>query len=295
MINIVRISDGLGNQMFQYAFARKLQLMSRNKVYLDTRFINHKDILKRDVKDHFHEKCDYRKYGLHNFKIILPEANESILKKWGFLEKQNDFQKLICNLSQRHLWIRWYNDENQKEQQDLFDLTDCRWPVYFQGYFFNIQYFDDIRHILQKEFCAKVKIEIPFKLYQILKIDNTIGIHVRKGDFTKLSRDISQTEYYLKAMRSLEERVKNPTYLIFSDDIGWVKENIEIHGKKVYISKMGFSDYEELMIMKHCKYFIIANSTFSYWAAYLNNNPEKIVICPKRWKQDIIPKEWIRI
>ncbi len=91
----------------------------------------------------------------------------------------------------------------------------------------------------------------------------------------------------------IEAKVENPIYLFFSDDIAWVKENIRTKGKAVYISDMGFRDYEELAIMKHCKYNIIANSTFSYWAAYLNSHPDKIVICPRHWKSNIIPKDWV--
>ena len=91
------------------------------------------------------------------------------------------------------------------------------------------------------------------------------------------------------------EYIKNPVYLVFSDDIKWVKEHIKIDARKIYVSEMNFSDFQELTIMRYCKHNIIANSTFSYWAAYLNNNPEKIVICPRRWKKGIIPKEWISV
>lgn len=294
-MNVVRISDGLGNQMFQYAFARKIQFISGKKVYLDTRFINHEDVFRQNGKDTFHKKCDYRKYGLEHFNIILPKAEADMLRQWKFIERKNGTEKLLCNLSKRHLWPWWYNEEDENGQRELFKLRTSICPVYFRGYFFDIRYYDDIRRILQREFRVKIPINLPLNIYQSLQTDNTVGLHIRRGDFTKLSRDISQTEYYPNALRKMNASVDNPVYMVFSDDIEWVKENIEISGRRFYISEMGFSDYEELTIMKHCRHDIIANSTFSYWAAYLNNNSNKIVICPKRWKNGIIPKEWIRI
>jgi hypothetical protein len=110
-----------------------------------------------------------------------------------------------------------------------------------------------------------------------------------------LNRDISHKDYYPKAITFIKDKIDNPTFLVFSDDVEWVKKNMEIGERVIYVSDMGFKDYEELAIMKHCRHNIIANSTFSYWAAYLNANPDKIVICPKRWKSEIIPSEWRKI
>ena len=95
-------------------------------------------------------------------------------------------------------------------------------------------------------------------------------------------------------MKRIEELVSDPIYLVFSDDIDWVKKHLKINGTVIYISDMGYKDYEEFTIMKHCRHDIIANSTFSYWAAYLNQNQGKNVIYPKTWeKHDIIPDGWI--
>jgi hypothetical protein len=74
-----------------------------------------------------------------------------------------------------------------------------------------------------------------------------------------------------------------------------VENNLKIDGNVIFVSTLGFKDYEEIMIMKHCKHNIIANSTYSYWGAYLNSNPHKIVVCPRFWGAEIIPDEWIKI
>lgn len=292
-MDVVRISDGLGNQMFQYAFAKKIQLLTGKKVYLDTRYINNEDVCMQNGRDRFHEKCDAREYGLNHFKITLPVADNKDLFRWRFMSQRNILEQVFFDFSEKYLWPWQYRNEDLKKI--TFKKRDQIYSIYYYGYFFDLRYYDDIRNILRKEFQLKEPVRLPSELYRVLKNDITVGIHIRRGDFTRLSRDISQNEYYPRAVKKMEEYVKDPVYLVFSDDIEWVKENMEINARKIYVSEMGFSDFQELAIMKHCKHNIIANSTFSYWAAYLNNNPQKIVICPRRWKKDIIPKEWISI
>lgn len=289
-MNIVKITDGLGNQMFQYAFARKLQIDTGKPVFLDVRYINNEDVIARRENNYSIAKNSFRKYGLDNFKISLTVADEHTLSHWNYLDHTGSVHKKIYALAKNRLWPWRYCDEDLNG----ININTCL-PMYYKGYFFNLKYYDSIKNVLQKEFILKNKMSFSSELRDILKHDNTVSIHVRRGDFLKLNRDISQKDYYPKAIKLIDEKVENPTYLVFSDDVEWIKENLKIAGKKVYVSDMGFSDYQELMIMKHCKHNIIANSTFSYWAAYLNPNQDKIVVCPKHWKTGIILKDWISI
>lgn len=295
VVDVVKITDGLGNQMFQYAFARKLQIRYGKKVFLDTRSINHEDKYLRGEKDSFHKRCDHRQYGLDHFRITIPKADEKILGKWKFLDQNNRVEQILYKLCENDLWIRKYkNEDHLKNMRDVFKRSSfC--STYFQGYFFDLYYYNDIRTVLQKEFSLKKPMRLPVGLKKILKSRNTVSVHIRRGDFVRLFRDISLKDYYPKAIDLMIDRIEEPIFLVFSDDIRWVKENIDIDRPKIYISEMGFKDHEELAIMKHCKYNIIANSTFSYWAAFLNDHPEKIVVCPKRWKTGIIPNGWITI
>lgn len=290
-MNVVKISDGLGNQMFQYAFARKMQLDTRRDVWLDVRFINNEDAVVRKEENHYQmRRNDFRQYGLDKFQIQLPIADEHVLKYWWYLLEDGFFQNRIYAMAKKGLWFWKYCDEDfSKISMGSF------LPMYYKGYFFNLKYYDDIKKILQREFVLKDKIHLPFELKEILKNNNTVSLHVRRGDFLRLNRDISQKGYYSKALDIMSQKTGLLTILVFSDDIEWVKNNIKIEQKVIYVSDMGFHDYEELAIMKHCRHNIIANSTFSYWAAYLNANPNKIVICPKHWKTEIIPKEWISL
>lgn len=294
-MKIVRISDGLGNQMFQYAFARKLRLMAKEPVYLDNRFINNEDRFSMGEIQNVKGKLGYRKYGLHGFKIVLPVADEHILWKWNYLKKDTAWNKLIYSFAEMNFWrwCFWKEEENSSKKQ--MDIQNARGHRYYQGYFFDLKYYDEIRPILQREFCLKEPLVLPKKLKDVLSNENTVSIHIRRGDFLRLNRNISQSDYYAKAIELIEEKLEKPVYMVFSDDIDWVKRNLHIPGENIYVSEMGFEDYQELTIMKHCKHNIIANSTFSYWAAYLNKNEQKIVICPKRWKTKIIPNEWIKI
>ncbi len=289
-MNIVKISDGLGNQMFQYAFARKLQIDTGKAVYLDVRYINNEDAVFRKENNYYTVQNDFRKYGLNHFKIRLNIADEKRLRRWRYLDDTGILHREIYAMAQKGLWPWGYCDEDLNG----FIMKE-HLPMYYKGYFFDLKYYDSIKNVLVKEFVLKNKLRIPAELKDILGKDNTVSVHVRRGDFVKLSRDISQKDYYPRALKIMKEKVGNPTYLIFSDDVEWVKYHFKMDGRTMYVSDMGFQDYQEMMIMKHCSHHIIANSTFSYWAAYLNQNPKKIVICPRYWKTAIIPKDWLSI
>lgn len=267
---IVKITDGLGNQMFQYAFAKCLERKTTAKVYLDTRFINNEDYNDGTTNAYMKNKNDIRRYGLNCFRITLKQGHSGWLK----LARQ----------------IFHYVDEDVDGISGKYIL-----PTYFKGYFFDLKYLESNKNILQREFTLKEKVRLPQEIQRALKQSNTVSIHIRRGDFIKLNRDISQKDYYAKAIEFVKEHIENPFFLIFSDDIEWVQRNMNFPTSSIYISAMGFKDYEELIIMKHCKNNIIANSTFSYWGAFLNSNPNKIVVCPKGWKTDIIPDGWINI
>lgn len=282
MINVVKISDGLGNQLFQYAFARRLQMMMGKNVYLDIRFINNENRIAKGETSIFLENNDYREYGLKHFRITLPIATEEILSKWDNDHHTNTIWK--------------YREEKAFKINYFLERWHWIFPTYFEGYFFDLKYYKDIRSTLQREIRLKESLSLPRKLANVLHCKNTVGMHIRRGDFTKLHLSISEDKYYSWAMKAIERKIEKPVYLIFSDDIKWVKENISINAEKMYISEMGFTDYEEFAIMKHCKNHIIANSTFSYWAAYLNSYTNKIVIYPENWsKMAIIPNDWIGI
>lgn len=295
-MNVVRISDGLGNQMFQYAFARKLGIVTGRRVCLDARFVNNEDLHKQGDNMRSRGKLAHREYGLAHFNIRLPAAGEGDLSAWRYMRREGGLQKAACVLAAQGMWPwRLVREDPDSAEGLLPSGAGMMLPAYYQGYFFDREYYDDIKGTLQRELSLKEKIRLPRGLRGVLAERETVSVHVRRGDFLKLGRDISASGYYKRAAAVMEGRIASPVYLIFSDDIGWVRENMDMRGEKLYVSGTGLKDYEELAVMKHCRHNIIANSTFSYWAAYLNRNPDKHVICPKNWKSRIIPREWVKL
>jgi hypothetical protein len=138
------------------------------------------------------------------------------------------------------------------------------------------------------------------------KKENSVSVHIRRGDYvghSSLGGMITDL-YYARAVKEISNKKEHCKFFIFSDDIEWVKENMNFPESTQYVSSPDMENYEELAIMSLAKHNIIANSSFSWWGAWLNSNPDKIVICPARWTtgrggkkqtRDIIPQDWIKI
>lgn len=150
------------------------------------------------------------------------------------------------------------------------------------------------------------------KILEKITQTNSVSIHVRRGDYYnnesafKIHGNITTKKYYENALEFIKEKVKNPVFFVFSDEFEWVKKNLYFFSNygEVHIIdwNKGFDSYIDLQLMSNCKHNIIANSSFSWWAAWLNKNKNKIVISPKKWvnninenKIDIIPNNWIKI
>jgi len=179
--------------------------------------------------------------------------------------------------------------------------------IYLQGYYQSEKYFkeylDDIKNMFKFPYYIFEDVaEIALDSYGIeMDIDNTCSIHVRRGDFLNYPNHHPQQgiQYYMKAAKKIG---MDKTFLVFSDDIQWCKENFPEMDNFIFIE--GLKDYEDLLLMSLCKNNIICNSTFSWWAAWLNNNKEKIIIAPKKWFgsayenyniKDLLPNDWIQI
>ena len=125
-------------------------------------------------------------------------------------------------------------------------------------------------------------------MIQQIENSNSVCVHIRRGDYIGSSFDICTEAYYQKGMDIIASKVENPTFYIFSnssEDLQWIKENYHFSYDLVYVD-LNNCDYEELRLMYTCKHFIISNSTFSWWGAYLSTNEEKVVIAPSKWNQD---------
>lgn len=283
----VKIFNGLGNQLFQYACGRAVQQKYKGEFYLD-------------ISDFTVNK---RKYRLNQFKL-----NENVKT----IEKDNTFANIRKNLLLNGLYkiipniafsihskfgkYLYFGEEYKKINKNFTN------DYYLYGYWQSEKYFEDIKSILKQELTLKNPLEeSKINLIQEIEHKNSVAIHIRRGDYVinKLYQNICEESYYKKAITIMKEKVDNPVFYIFSDEIDWVKENWNFNGNIIFMHYAN-KDFEELEIMKHCKHFIIANSSFSWWAQYLSDNPKKIVVAPKKWynhdkKVDIYQKNWITI
>ncbi|MEI7620361.1 MAG: alpha-1,2-fucosyltransferase [Candidatus Falkowbacteria bacterium] len=288
---ITKLTGGLGNQMFQYAVGRAVA--ERNKTNL-----------KIDLSGYEHQiGITPRQYELFLFNIQEDFSTLEENKKIKGLEL-NGFLKRLLN----KLHVRLGSSNYIIEKHHNFDPTILKLEdgVYLEGYWQTEKYFSDIADIIRLEFTLKDKYN-NLNPEILNKIDsyNSVSMHIRRGDYvsnqeTSEYHGICSLEYYRKAISLIAEKSPNPVVFIFSDDLKWCEENLKIDWPIVFVE--GNKGYEDLIMMSRCKHNIIANSSFSWWGAWLNNNPSKMVIAPAEWfadksinTTDVVPESWTKI
>lgn len=293
---ITKLQGGLGNQMFQYALGRHLSLKNKQSLNLDISPLNQNipGITKRD-------------YGLSVFNI---EESFATKEEVAWFKK---FQRKPGKVW--FLYNRLFVDKKKYVQEGQFhfnpDILKLKSPVYLDGYWNTEKYFRDIRDVLLKDFQIKTPLSGKNEEIseQIVSTDS-VSVHIRRGDYandpkTNLIWGNLGEEYYSKAFDFIKNKVNNPKLFVFSDDIPWVKTNLPLPFEGMYIDWNDDKNaFEDLRLMSLCKHHIIANSTFSWWGAWLSENSDKIVIVPEQWfntkkpatdTKDVIPESWIKI
>ena len=249
--------------------------------------------------DRYKNNLTPREYALDDFnisgKLLKTGIFYRILSKLSFLENIRPPQR------------KYYIKEKQIFHFDpeVFKISG---NVYLDGYWQNEKYFKDIEEIIRKEFTLKNPFnKIISGIAEKISETNSVSLHIRRGDYVKDKitnqlHGVCSLDYYLNAINRILEKVSKPSFFIFSDDIEWAKNNLKLNYSTFFISDNLIKDSEELVLMSKCKHNIIANSSFSWWGAWLNQNPQKIVIAPKQWfkdssikTDDLIPDSWQRI
>jgi hypothetical protein len=286
---ITKLFGGIGNQMFQYAFGRTLALKNNCALKLNLSFF---------------ENSDSRAFSLPHFSTVLDSATpseiEQIIQKRS--SKLNELTRKV--LKSRPYVI--YEKTLEFDPQNLETQKD----VYVDGYWQSEKYFIRSSNQIREDFKIRTapSAENAAMLRQI-KSTTAISLHVRRGDF--LDNDLNKIhgtcsiDYYQRAEDLLFKQVTNPIFFIFSDDINWVRENIKLQHDPVVVDiNDEKTAYEDLRLMSACRHHVVANSSFSWWGAWLNPHPGKIVIAPKKWfndpelnrqSQTIVPESWIRL
>jgi len=289
---IIRLQGGLGNQMFQYAAVRAL---TKTRVSFDCSFLNYHNISTEEITARSYEIGFFRSL---NLKKINTYFLRFILSK----NKKLHFLKFLLPKSLKK--IDFITDSNVNH----FDVKFSNGVQLFQGDFQDLHLFSNFRDEILEEFKFPELPACVSDLHQAILKNNSVSIHFRRGDYLKAKLNevhgILDLDYYLKGIREIQSRVKNPVFYIFSDDIDWCKRNLgSVLTNAIYVSDYNIPMWVDMSLMSMCSHNIIANSTFSWWAAWLNINPDKIVISPSKWYSNmhlnngvkIIPKEWLNI
>ena len=289
----IRINGGLGNQMFQYATAKYLAFISNTKVLLDI--------------DEFNT-YKLRKFELDKYDIEYIDIKKEKVTSNFFLSPQSSFVKLLKIFHFERLIKNYYLERGLFFDKKVLELSD---GVYLEGFFQCEKYFYNIREMLLKEFTLKEELSEYSKTIKekLDKTKKTVSLHIRRGDYISNSttnniHGLCDLDYYNNAIKYLNNKLDIFDIYIFSDDILWAKENLRYKNMYFIESEDKRLAHEDIYLMSLCDCNIIANSSFSWWGAWLNQNKEKTVIAPKKWFSDskmqeesenIIPEKWIKI
>lgn len=288
---IVKLNGGLGNQMFQWALARMLEDQMDIEPYLDMSFF---------------EKRYARPYGLNIFKL-KPKFVESRVTKIKLA--------ILWKLRKFLAWESFLGLTVYSEPHFHFDrkINKIKSNIFIEGFFQSELYFKCVEGKLREDFQFDVPMsDENVEIIKKIRETNSISLHIRRGDYVekKKYQDTYATcslDYYERGVEYIADRIEDrtsvPTLFIFSDDINWVKENLRLPYECVYVTNnTGDKSYEDMRLMSMCKHNVIANSSFSWWGAWLNSNKEKIVVAPMKWfnddkiiQTDVIPHNWARL
>ncbi|MDR1682372.1 MAG: alpha-1,2-fucosyltransferase [Candidatus Symbiothrix sp.] len=287
-------SGGLGNQLFQYAFYLAKKKTSSN-VHINIYSIQ---------RERLHNGFELEKL----FGIQADDASllVRIIRKLLIFKKKKYFRAIASVLLEfvvkliginviREKGYSTYNPEYLRAQKGL---------VFYFGFWQSPWYFDSFREEIRKTFSFdksllsdKSKI-----LSEEIGSKNSVSVHIRRGDFLSKSIDnaVCDEKYYSQAMERMKSDIENPYFVFFSDDPEWVKANLALPNA-VYVDwNQGADAWQDMYLMSQCRHNIIANSTFSWWGAWLNENVGKTVIAPVKFMKqaetpDIYPLNWIRL
>lgn len=284
---IARVIGGLGNQMFQYAFYKYLEYSKQNEIKLDLSLFNN--------------------YSLHNgyelervFNIDEKIADKDEIKR--FKSKYPLFFKIENKLLNKNLIFGTNHFKENKFYINKKIFDEKIKDFYVEGYFQTYKYIQKLDDSL-----FEFKTKLSQKEEQLFK-GNTVSIHIRGGDYLSSKKDnalfgnICTKDYYMKAINYIKNNIENPNFLIFTNDKEYAEILFKYDNFQIIDWNRDRESFRDMYLMSLCKHNIIANSSFSWWGAWLNKNSSKIVIAPHKWFNDnninqneIVPKDWIRV
>jgi hypothetical protein len=291
-MKIVKFKGGLGNQMFQYAFAKLLEKETGEKVKLD--YSAFQSLINDTVR-----VPRINKFNLSLEPVSQEEINKICIFRHGGNSQSFIYRALLFaekTINKKYFWEpdRAYRDISSLKQNDYLD-----------GYWQSWIYVEEVKDELKKDFTPNYVLSEKTQVTKgVMEKENSVFVGVRRGDYAEEADHYGSfsSDYYERAMAYISEHIENPVFYVFSNDIEWCKKNINWGSYTVNFREPEYqtSDFEELMLMASCKHAIIVNSSYNWWGATLIGNTHKIVCCPEKWwlddkPIDIIPDNWVRI
>jgi len=282
---IGNLFGGLGNQMFQYAFVRCLSI-EKNENFAFT----------IDMIYFYRKNNIYELKKAFNLDLNILNEKQINFKSFYFLKYpliRFIFSKIKVNI------FSFYFEKHISIKQKFYFNKNSDTKIFY-GYWQNEDYFTKYRSIILNDFRFHISSdELNTQIYNLIKSKNSVSIHIRRGDYkNSKSHNCLNLEYYLKAIEHLKSMYKNIYFFVFSDDIQWVKNNLD-ENNFIVIDNNQKNPYIDMYLMSQCNHNIIANSSFSWWAAWLNTNEQKKIIAPRKWynnkKIQPIPTNWVLI
>lgn len=297
---VLRVHSGLGNQMFQYAFGLALSNRTGQKLLLDTSFYPEIDPLYDTPQE----------FQLDLFNLDYDVADPAMLQR--LTRDLHPKPRRALNKLLKKNGLHWRGPSHVVAVGNAVHAASrlkIERDTYLNGYWASECYFRNCKDKIRDSFTLKDEYlkEADTYLLEQLRQSNSIGIHVRRGAYLDIDYFYNLSmDYYNKAIEYIKLRVRNPLAFIFTDDPEWVRNNIRFDVDTIYTGG-NTPGYLDMYYMSQCKHNIIANSTFSWWGAYLNRNGDKIVVAPRIWtnntkaqkkidKDNILyPEDWIRL
>lgn len=297
---IVNIKNGLGNQMFQYAFGKVLEWKYNTNIYYD--------LLRDELETPL--QTDLSVYNIEPIKEIDPIIAEKF-KPFSVRQYRDNKQYLkyiYYKLRRKYQPNKLITEPYPSQYLKIFDALNLKKNVYFLGFWQNYKYYTgfekEIRRLFEPKDCSFFNEELTKEIRN--SSYNTVSLHFRRGDYLTCGFIVpTKNEYYEKAINLIIKRVENPFFYIFTDEPDWFLQTNKFNiPHKLITGNFDKNSYKDILLMSCCKHNIIANSTFSWWGAWLNKNPKKIVIAPKIWygtlnkdkfTHEITPFDWIRL
>jgi hypothetical protein len=283
---IVKLQGGLGNQLFQYAMGRHLSIKNNDVLIVDNSFLNITNA----------SGYTLRSYELDIFPITPAIQNQE--KYFG--------KTILSRIRSKLSRIKYVGERSFKFMPEVLDLTG---DTYLEGFWQTEKYFCDIADIIRDDLIFLPDLnDVNTQVARQINTCNAVSLHVRRTDY--VSKDAAATyhnlcslSYYFNAIEEVVKAVPDAVFFLFSDDMPWVRENLQLDYPHYFIDhNKGKDSYADMQLMSMCKHHIIANSSFSWWSAWLNKYEHKIVVAPEKWfynpeidTSDIIPESWLKL